>query len=107
VLADPVSESYGLAVPAEQVDDDAQRPTERSWFSSWLLGKREYIHPVLRWAEMPTFRVGMVALFVFVSVDGEAHRVLRVVGLMLLGTSILAGVVNEVLLRSRRRANQR
>jgi hypothetical protein len=42
-----------------------------------------------------------------VNVGGEAHRVLRVVGLALLAVSIVAELTNEVVLWSRRRRANR
>lgn len=94
-------------MPVKPVHDQAEQPRRKSWLWLWLLGKQEYAHPALRWAAWPTFRLGMVLLVIFVNVGGEAHKVLRVVGLVLLGVSILAEVANDVVLRSRRRRAKR
>jgi hypothetical protein len=73
----------------------------------WLLGTRDYAHPALRWAALPTLRLGILLLIVFVRVGGEAHKVLRVVGVALLVVSIVAELTNEIVLRSRRRRANR
>jgi hypothetical protein len=87
----------------QQADQDAAAAGETPWLRTWLLGKGEYVHPVLRWAAMPLFRVALLLLLVNVAVGASAWSLLWIVDEVLIVVSVSADVANWFALRARRR----
>ena len=67
----------------------------------WLLGRKRYAHPALRWASMPLFRLAWVAFLVNVF-QGFPNSVAFAVFVVLLAVSSAAECVNWLLLRRQR-----
>jgi hypothetical protein len=84
--------------PHRAVQENDSRP----WFETWLMGKGEYAHPALRWAAMPLFRVAIVLFLVNVAAGSHFWSLGWAVDTVLLVVSVSAGIVNAVIMRTRR-----
>jgi hypothetical protein len=75
----------------------------------WFLEDGEYVHPVLRWAAWPLFRVVMLVFVVamFTGTTGNGWTTWKVIAVALLGASIVADIANDVVLRRRRAKSSR
>ncbi len=69
----------------------------------WMFGGREYYHPLFRWLVIPATRLAVLLALFLSLIDSHHLRWLRWIGLGLLVTSAIADVLNEILIRRRRR----
>jgi hypothetical protein len=79
------------------------RRTGLQGIKTWFLGRREYAHPVLRWASVPLFRLAWIPFAVNVALDYRSTALFVLFAVLAL-TSVAADGLNWVLLR-RRQAN--
>jgi hypothetical protein len=104
MLDTAVTADYLVNMHVQLIDDEAPPASEPPWLRTWLLGKGEYAHPVLRWAAMPLFRAAILLLLVNLAAGTKAWSLLWIVNAMLLVISISADLVNVYAMRARRRA---
>jgi hypothetical protein len=72
-------------------------------FRRWFLGEGEYVHPALKWASWPLFRLGMLVFIVaIVASGGDGSTAWLILVLSLLGVSLVADLANDLLVRARR-----
>jgi hypothetical protein len=104
MLDTAVTTDYLVNMNVQGIGDEAPRASERAWLRTWLLGKGEYAHPVLRWAATPLFRAAILLVLVNVAAGTKAWSLLWIVNAVLLVISISADLVNVYVMRARRRA---
>lgn len=88
---------------SRRVGSEVQGRREGSWIRAWLLGKGDYAHPVLRWMAMPLFRVGLVLWIIDIATSAPEWSVIWIGAAVLILVSVLADLVNALIMRARRR----
>jgi len=66
----------------------------------WLLGRKTWAYPWMRWLGMPLFRVGLLVLGLSLIISGHTTAVTWL-GVAMMAVSLGADLINAMLVRTR------